>query len=132
MLFALHIGAFACIDRLSRLPYGARRLAIQQSLRGGAKMAGKADVVDALAAGIEGMSKKTAGDVFDLVFDTIGKHLRKEDRVQVPGFGSFDVRKRSQRKGRNPATGATITIKASKNVRFKAGKELKDSLNKKK
>ncbi len=93
-------------------------------------MAGKADIVDALAAGVEGMSKKAAGEAFDIVFDTIAKHLRKDDRVQVPGFGSFSVSKRAARKGRNPATGATITIKASKNARFKAGKELKDSLNK--
>jgi DNA-binding protein HU-beta len=50
--------------------------------------------------------------------------------VQIPGFGSFAVSKRAARKGRNPKTGATIQIKASKNVRFKAGKELKDSLNK--
>lgn len=95
-------------------------------------MAGKADIVDALAAGVEGMSKKSAGEAFDMVFETIAKHLRKEERVQIPGFGSFSVSKRAQRKGRNPATGATITIKASKNARFKAGKELKDSLNKKK
>ena len=94
-------------------------------------MAGKADIVEALAGGIEGLSKKAAGEACDLVFDTIAKHLKKEERVQVPGFGSFSVSKRAARKGRNPATGASITIKASKNARFKAGKELKDTLNKK-
>ena len=94
-------------------------------------MAGKADIVEALAGGIPGMSKKSAGEVVDLVFDTIKKHLRKDERVQIPGFGSFAVSKRAARKGRNPATGAAITIKASKNARFKAGKELKDGLNKK-
>jgi DNA-binding protein HU-beta len=93
-------------------------------------MAGKADIVDALASGVEGLSKKQAGEAFDNVFDTITKHLKKGDRVQVPGFGSFAVSKRAARKGRNPATGAAITIKASKNARFKAGKELKDALNK--
>ena len=92
-------------------------------------MAGKADVVDALASGVEGMTKKTAADAFDTVFDTIARHLRRGDRVQVPGFGSFSVSKRAARKGRNPATGAAITIKASKNARFKAGKELKEALN---
>ena len=50
--------------------------------------------------------------------------------MQIPGFGSFSVGKRAARKGRNPATGATITIKASKNAKFKAGKELKEALNK--
>jgi DNA-binding protein HU-beta len=92
-------------------------------------MAGKAEIVDALAGG--GMTKKQAAEAVEIVFDTIAKHLKKDDRVQVPGFGSFAVSKRGARKGRNPATGATITIKASKNVRFKAGKDLKDALNKK-
>ena len=92
-------------------------------------MAGKADVVDALAASVEGLTKKQAAEAFDAVFGSIAKHLRKDERVQVPGFGSFSVSRRAARKGRNPATGAAITIKASKNARFKAGKELKDSLN---
>ena len=92
-------------------------------------MAGKADIVDALAG--LGLTKKQAAEAFDTVFDTIAKHLKTDERVQIPGFGSFATSKRAARKGRNPATGATITIKASKNVRFKNGKELKDSLNKK-
>jgi DNA-binding protein HU-beta len=92
-------------------------------------MAGKADLVEALAG--KGMTKKAAAEALDCVFDTIAKYLRKDDRVQVPGFGSFSVSKRASRKGRNPATGATITIKASKNVRFKTGKDLKEALNKK-
>ncbi len=94
-------------------------------------MAGKAEIVDALAAGVDGMTKKQAAEAVEIVFDTIAKHLKKDDRVQVPGFGSFSVSKRGARKGRNPATGAAITIKASKGVRFKVGKELKDGLNKK-
>jgi len=92
-------------------------------------MASKADIVE-YVADKTGSSKKAAGDAFDKVIEAISKALKKGDRVQVPGFGSFSVSKRAARKGRNPATGATITIKASKNVRFKAGKELKDSLNK--
>jgi DNA-binding protein HU-beta len=94
-------------------------------------MAGKAEIVDALAGGVDGMTKKQAAEAVEIVFDTIAKHLKKDDRVQVPGFGSFAVSRRGARKGRNPATGATIAIKASKNVRFKAGKDLKDALNKK-
>jgi len=93
-------------------------------------MASKADIVDHIAGSVDGMTKKAAGEAFDAVVESISKALRKGDRVSVPGFGSFTVSKRAARKGRNPATGATITIKASKNVRFKAGKELKDSLNK--
>jgi len=93
-------------------------------------MAGKADIVEYLAGNVEGMTKKQAAEAFDAVFAAIGGGLRKNERVQVPGFGSFAVSKRGARKGRNPATGEAITIKASKNVRFKAGKVLKDALNK--
>jgi DNA-binding protein HU-beta len=93
-------------------------------------MAGKADIVDHIASSVDGLTKKAAGEAFDAAIEAIVKGLRRGDRVQIPGFGSFSVSKRAARKGRNPATGATITIKASKNVRFKAGKELKDTLNK--
>lgn len=92
-------------------------------------MASKADIVDHIANSAD-MTKKQAGEAFDAAIEVISKSLKKGERVQIPGFGSFAVSKRAARKGRNPATGATITIKASKNVRFKAGKELKDSLNK--
>ena len=93
-------------------------------------MAGKAELVEHVAGAVEGLTKKQAAEAFDAVFDAISSDLKKGERVQVPGFGSFNISKRGQRKGRNPATGATIIIKASKNVRFKAGKELKDALNK--
>ena len=93
-------------------------------------MASKADIVDHIANSVDGLTKKAAGEAFDAGVEAISKALRKGDRVQIPGFGSFAVSKRAARKGRNPKTGATIQIKASKNVRFKAGKELKDSLNK--
>ncbi len=93
-------------------------------------MASKADIVEHIASKVDGMTKKAAGEAFDAVVEAISKALRKGDRVQMPGFGSFSVSKRAARKGRNPATGATITIKASKNVRFKAGKERKETLNK--
>jgi DNA-binding protein HU-beta len=93
-------------------------------------MASKADIVEQIANSVDGMTKRAAGEAFDAAIGAMSKALRKGDRVQIPGFGSFSVSKRAARKGRNPATGATINIKASKNVRFKAGKELKDSLNK--
>lgn len=92
-------------------------------------MAGKADIVDRMASTVEGMTKKQAAEAFDCVFDTMRKSLKKGERIQVPGFGSFSVSKRAARKGRNPATGEKITIKASKNVRFKAGATLKSALN---
>ena len=83
-----------------------------------------------------GLSQAKAAEVLDVIFSAqprkgiIATALDGGEKVTIPGFGTFATRQRGQRKGRNPATGATITIKASKNVRFKAGKELKDSLNK--
>ena len=91
-------------------------------------MAGKADLVDSVASKAD-ISKKAAGDAVDAIIETITAHLKKGERVQLPGFGSFSVSERAARTGRNPATGATIHIPASKNVRFKMGKELKDTLN---
>ena len=93
-------------------------------------MAGKADIVDHVAGAVDGLTKQQAGEAFEAVIDAITRGLKKGDRIQIPGFGSFSVSKRAARKGRNPATGATISIKASKNARFKAGKDLKEALNK--
>lgn len=92
-------------------------------------MAGKADIVDRVADTVGEITKKQAGEAFDAVFDTIARQLRRGERVQVPGFGSFSVSKRAARQGRNPKTGETIRIRASKGVRFKIGKELKEKLN---
>ena len=92
-------------------------------------MAGKADIVDAAVSSVDGVSKKDANDVFDAIFESISERLADGDRIQVPGFGSFSISERAAREGRNPATGATIQIPASKNVRFKAGKDLKDRVN---
>ena len=66
---------------------------------------------------------------FESLVEVLAMHLEKGDRVQVPGLGSFAVSARAARTGRNPKTGETIKINASKNVRFKVGKDLKDSLN---
>lgn len=92
-------------------------------------MAGKADIVNHIADSVEGMTKKQAGEALDAMVAAITTHLKRGDRVSVPGFGSFSVSERAARTGRNPKTGATIKIPASKNVRFKAGKDLKDTVN---
>ncbi len=92
-------------------------------------MAGKTDIVNSVASEFEGITKKQAGEIVDAVFAYIGGCLKGGDRVQVPGFGTFSISERAAREGRNPATGKKIKISASKNVRFKAGKELKDALN---
>jgi DNA-binding protein HU-beta len=95
-------------------------------------MAGKTDLVNSIADSVEGITRRQATAAFEAVFDAIVAALKAGDTAKVPGFGSFSIGERGARKGRNPATGESITIKASKNVRFRAGKELKEAVNKKK
>ncbi len=76
-----------------------------------------------------GMTKKAAGDTVDFVFDTITKALQNGHKVDISGFGKFEVKHRPERKGINPATKEAITIKASNAAGFKAAKALKDALN---
>ena len=95
-------------------------------------MAGKADFVNSIVDAVEGLTKRQATAAFEAVFDAIVATLKAGESAKVPGFGSFSITERAARKGRNPATGQSINIKASKGVRFKAGKELKESVNKKK
>ena len=86
----------------------------------------KADLIQTVAA--LGMTKKAAGEMVDALFATIGKTIKKEGRFFYPGFGTWTIRQRKARKGRNPQTGAEIKIKASKTVGFKTAKELKADL----
>jgi DNA-binding protein HU-beta len=95
-------------------------------------MAGKADLVNGIVDRVEGISRRQAAEAFEAVFDSIVAALRAGEGAKVPGFGSFSMSERAARKGRNPATGESINIKASKTVRFKVGKELKEAVNKKK
>ncbi len=77
------------------------------------------------------MTKKDAEKAINALFASVEEALAKKDKVQVIGFGTFEVKARGARKGRNPQTGKEITIPASKTPVFKAGKGLKDSVNKK-
>lgn len=79
-----------------------------------------------LIAEKNGMTKKAATETLDLVFDTIAEALKNEGKVDIAGFGKFEVKHRPERKGINPATKAPITIAASKAPGFKAAKALKD------
>ena len=88
----------------------------------------KVDLVSAVAKQAE-LSKKDAGLAVEAVFDAISEALEKGDKVQLIGFGTFDVSERVAREGRNPRTGETMKIAASKAPRFKAGKALKDRVN---
>ena len=74
------------------------------------------------------VSKRLAGDIVDATFQAIAKTVKKEKRFAMPGFGTFTVRNRKARKGRNPQTGEEIKIKASKTVGFKPAPTLKNSL----
>jgi DNA-binding protein HU-beta len=88
----------------------------------------KSDLVDAIADSA-GLSKADAGRALDAFVETITGALKGGDGVSLVGFGTFSVRDRAARTGRNPRTGETIQIKASKNPAFKAGKALKDAVN---
>ena len=74
------------------------------------------------------LPKKQMTEVVDALFDNLAKNLRKGAKIRVPGFGIFVVAKRAARMGRNPATGEPIKIKASKKIRFRPAKELKESI----
>ena len=88
----------------------------------------KTDLIDAIASAAD-LSKADAGRALDAVVDSITDSLKKGDPVSLVGFGTFQVKPRAAREGRNPQTGATIQISASNQPSFKAGKALKDAVN---
>jgi DNA-binding protein HU-beta len=90
-------------------------------------MAGKADIVDQIAE-LTGYPKTQVAMTYDLLFEQICEALAVADKVTVPNFGTFQISERPARLGRNPATGEPITISASKSVRFKVSKNLKERL----
>jgi len=74
------------------------------------------------------LSKKATGEIIDVVFSTVAKAIKRDQRFSYPKFGTWTVRKRAARKGRNPRTGAEIRIKASKTVSFKVAEQVKKEL----
>ena len=88
----------------------------------------KTDLIEAIAAGA-GLSKADAKKALDATVAAVKDTLVKGDKIQLVGFGTFSVAERPAREGRNPSTGATITIPAKKVAKFKAGAELADALN---
>jgi len=88
----------------------------------------KSDLVDAIASE-SGLSKADAGRALDGFTSAVTNALKGNDAVSLVGFGTFSVKHRAARDGRNPRTGETIKIKASNNPSFKAGKALKDAVN---
>lgn len=87
----------------------------------------KTDLINQVAEKAE-ISKKDAGKAVDALFDSIVDALAGGDKVQLIGFGNFEVRERAARKGRNPKTGEEMDIAASKAPAFKPGKQFKDAI----
>ena len=91
----------------------------------------KSELIDKVVAGVSKqveLTKKSAGEIIDAVFLEIAAAIRKDKRFAYPGFGTFNVRTRKPRKGRNPRTGEVIKIKGSKTVSFKAAPQVKSKL----
>ncbi|MCF6350668.1 MAG: HU family DNA-binding protein [Flavobacteriaceae bacterium] len=88
----------------------------------------KTQLIDVIAVEA-GISKAAAGKALSGMMDAVKGSLKKGDKVSLVGFGSWSVSKRAARNGRNPQTGATIKIAAKNVVKFKAGSELKNSVN---
>lgn len=89
----------------------------------------KTELVSAIAEKTE-LTKKDAEKALKAFTDVVTEELAKGEKIQLVGFGTFEVSQRAAREGRNPQTGKTIKIKASKAPKFKAGKALKDVVNK--
>ena len=87
----------------------------------------KAELIATMAE-TSGVSKKDTEQVLNAFIATVQKTLKQNGKVQIPGFGSFEVRERAERQGINPRTREPITIAASKSIVFKPGKALKDTL----
>ena len=89
----------------------------------------KSELIDAIAAGA-GLTKAQSKAALEATLEAIKNAMVDGDKVSLIGFGTFEAKEAAARTGRNPATGKTITIPASKKPAFKAGKELKASVNK--
>ena len=89
----------------------------------------KAELIEKVSKEFGGeLSKKAVGEIVEGTFAEVSKSIKKEKRFGFPGFGTFTVRERAARMGRNPQTGAPVKIAKSKTVKFKAAPELKKSL----
>ncbi len=88
----------------------------------------KADLVEKVAQEAD-MTKKDAEQLVEIIFDSITGTLNKGEKIELRGFGSFRVRERNSRKGRNPKTGEAVDIPAKRVAYFKPGKELKELIN---
>ncbi len=88
----------------------------------------KTELIAAMAENAD-LSRKDAEAALKAFVEVVTDAMKKDDKVQLVGFGTFEVAERPEREGRNPQTGETMKIKASRNPKFKPGKALKDALN---
>jgi len=88
----------------------------------------KSELIDAIASKT-GLSKAKSEDAVKAFIEAVSEELKAGGKVQLVGFGTFEVTERTAREGRNPRTGETMTIAATKTPKFKAGKALKDAVN---
>jgi DNA-binding protein HU-beta len=93
-------------------------------------MAGKNEIIEAMAAATN-LARRDAAAAYDAFLNAVTAALRNGEKVNVAGLGAFSVSDRAERAGRNPKTGEAITIPAARAVKFKPGKELKESVNSK-
>jgi len=88
----------------------------------------KNELVEKICAGQDGLTKKSGAQIVDTLFTAMQSSISAEEKFSYPGFGTFVVRSRKERTGRNPRTGETMQIAASKTVGFKPAKAFKDAL----
>ncbi|WP_066732995.1 HU family DNA-binding protein [Cupriavidus sp. D384] len=89
----------------------------------------KSELIDAIAAGVEGLSKAKAEHALNATLNAIMDAVAKGDTLTLVGFGAFSKGERAERTARNPRTGEEITVQAAKTVKFKAGQRFKDAVN---
>lgn len=92
-------------------------------------MANKKEIIDKMAE-ISGLKKQDTSKALDSFVEAVQFFAEKDEKVQLLGFGTFEVRERAERKGRNPHTGEAMTIEARKTLSFKQGKSIKKAINK--
>jgi integration host factor subunit beta len=90
----------------------------------------KAQIIERVSEQVTTLTKRQAEVVVNTIFNSIRNSLQKGDKTEIRGFGSFRLRARRMKEGRNPKTGATVAVPAKRVPFFKAGKELKEMLNK--
>ena len=119
----IHVGVPGGTGKMSGL---ARQTL--KSMNGGIISMNKTELVAAIAEKTE-LTKKDAESALKAFTDVVAEELKRGEKIQLVGFGTFEVSERAAREGRNPQTGETMKIAASKAPKFKAGKALKDAIN---